>query len=329
MFTFDQSFSATSRFETEANLTPPLLTKMDSYTGLSQPPPMKRPPPQARYPLSELTNAMPELENDDPPAMELKDEIRALIQKERWARGRVLRDELTEEARLEMQLQNINIKKNSAERREDSTPHRKLGSPLSPSVPSGPRTCERPERPDGSIVYEFGNGLPGGVCVFFMKGYCGLGSKCRYVHDSTDIGNIVKITGMPYVSTVDQVIEFFKPLELTADKVSFTISREGKHTGSAFVEFKDRKDALLALAKDRHFFLDPTRFVLLYPSSKIERTWYQNNPLPFSFHSTPAAARNKTTQQSSPCATSTPGSRPVRIDNLSPPMQQQQQQQQQ
>eukprot|EP01060_Flectonema_neradi_P036190 TRINITY_DN6899_c2_g1_i1.p1 TRINITY_DN6899_c2_g1~~TRINITY_DN6899_c2_g1_i1.p1 ORF type:complete len:469 (+),score=108.62 TRINITY_DN6899_c2_g1_i1:64-1470(+) len=230
---------------------------------------------QKRVPLGELPINY-ESESSDP--------VKAFIERERAQRQQIERTELTESARLEMNVQNLNIKKNGQQYGLPSTPtHNREQSQC-------PATCERAENADGSIRYEFNNNLPGGLCVYFMKGYCGLGSKCRYVHDSEDPGTMVKVTGMPYTSTAEQVISFFSPIQLKPSSIRFLMSKEGRQTGTCFVEFESRKDALLALGKDRSFF-NEHRFVLLYASSKIEREWYTNNLLPFGQHTTPQMKR--------------------------------------
>ena len=220
------------------------------------------------------------------------DPIKALFERERTQRVNIQRLELTESARLEMNIQNVNIRRYSHSQRVAelaASPHARTPKQGEVEAPC-PKTCEREENEDGTIKYDFSSGLPGGACVYFMKGYCGIGNKCRYVHDATDAGAIVKITGMPYTCTVQDIISFFSPLSLTERDVTFIVSKEGKQSGSAFVEFGSRKDALFALGKDRNF-ITAHRFVLLYPSSKIEREWFLNNPMPFSAHATPATQK--------------------------------------
>ena len=224
--------------------------------------------------------------------------LKALIERERMQRLAAERLEVTESARLEMNIQNLNIRKHSQKAAEASS-----GTALSPGYPrtpqrgehehggaACPKTCEREENADGTIKYDFSTGLPGGTCVYFMKGFCAIGNRCRYVHDETDEGAIVKVTGMPYTITVQNVVDFFAPLALSEENISFIMSKEGKQTGSAFVEFRNRKDALLALGKDRTF-INEARFVLIYPSSKNERGWFVANPMPFSQHATPSVQR--------------------------------------
>eukprot|EP01064_Diplonema_japonicum_P003749 TRINITY_DN12443_c2_g1_i1.p1 TRINITY_DN12443_c2_g1~~TRINITY_DN12443_c2_g1_i1.p1 ORF type:complete len:536 (+),score=169.73 TRINITY_DN12443_c2_g1_i1:59-1609(+) len=256
--------------------------------------------------------------------------MKALLERERQQRQQIQRMAMTESARLEMNIQNINIKKNS-QKAIDGLPH----TPNHHGEDAGgPKTCEREENADGTIKYDFSTGLPGGVCVYFMKGYCGIGNKCRYVHDPNDAGTVVKITGMPYTSTVEQVIDFFAPLEISKDKVTFLLSREGKQTGSAFIEFGSRKDALFALGKDRNF-INEHRFVLLYPSSYVERAWFCENPMPFSAHVTPSQTKKRQASPSmkTPPSVGTPGQLPnsqvlSQLQNLHMLQQQQHQQQQ-
>lgn len=211
-----------------------------------------------------------------------------LAQREKWGRLRIQRMALTEAARMEMHLQNLNVKRSGNVGINGPLATAPFASPapsmspgvggFSPSTQSGgmPNTCVRPEI-NGEVVYEFGNGMPGGVCVYFLKGYCSLGNRCRYVHDSRDPGHIVKITGMPYSATYEEVVRFFKPLEIAPGGIAFLHSAEGRPTGSAFVEFKDRHAALIAVGKDRAFFA-AHRFVLLFASSMKEREYYLRNP---------------------------------------------------
>lgn len=211
-----------------------------------------------------------------------------LAQREKWGRLRIQRMALTEAARMEMHLQNLNVKRSTTVGANGPLASAPFASPapsMSPGVFSPPaqaqssgmpNTCVRPEV-NGEVVYEFGNGMPGGVCVYFLKGYCSLGNRCRYVHDSRDPGHIVKITGMPYSATYEEVVRFFKPLEIAPGGIAFLHSAEGRPTGSAFVEFKDRHAALIAVGKDRAFFA-AHRFVLLFASSMKEREYYLRNP---------------------------------------------------
>eukprot|EP01064_Diplonema_japonicum_P003041 TRINITY_DN119_c6_g1_i1.p1 TRINITY_DN119_c6_g1~~TRINITY_DN119_c6_g1_i1.p1 ORF type:complete len:499 (+),score=117.03 TRINITY_DN119_c6_g1_i1:71-1498(+) len=219
---------------------------------------------RVRQPLGDANSSMWDEEECDAAC-----DLKTLIAKERLARNKISRLALTEAARLEMQLQNINIKKNSNRTSEDelnsffSTPKKD---------PSTPQVVERDVTADGKPIYDFKPGTPGGMCVYFLKGFCSLGNKCRYVHDETDDGRHVKVTGMPYDVTIDVIINFFCPLKVRPENITF-ITSNGKPTGSAIIEFFDRKEALLSQSKDRAHITE-ARYVLLYPSSKKEKMWH-------------------------------------------------------
>eukprot|EP01061_Rhynchopus_euleeides_P034763 TRINITY_DN5867_c0_g1_i1.p1 TRINITY_DN5867_c0_g1~~TRINITY_DN5867_c0_g1_i1.p1 ORF type:complete len:526 (+),score=231.18 TRINITY_DN5867_c0_g1_i1:200-1579(+) len=191
--------------------------------------------------------------------------IRELITRERFTRSKLIRMEVNASARLEMQLQNLNIKKNTMSQQTD------LGA--SPSLRD--RIVNRETGSDGKPIYTFEAGRPGGMCVYFLKGFCSLGNKCRYVHDDCDDGRFVKITGMPYEATHGDVIEFFKPIKLTMERITFIRNAGCKPSGSAIIEFADRNEALLAQSKDRSY-ITVERYVLLYPSSRMEQLWHQD-----------------------------------------------------
>eukprot|EP01060_Flectonema_neradi_P027517 TRINITY_DN37121_c0_g1_i1.p1 TRINITY_DN37121_c0_g1~~TRINITY_DN37121_c0_g1_i1.p1 ORF type:complete len:486 (+),score=120.33 TRINITY_DN37121_c0_g1_i1:57-1514(+) len=212
-----------------------------------------------RSPLSEMNSL-----TDEP-----VDDLRGLISKERLARSKIQRMEVTESARLEMQLQNLNIKKNGSKVREEQEAMGVLSTPKKGDV-------NREYGVDGKPIYNFKSGTPGGMCAYFLKGFCSLGNRCRYVHDDMDDGRFLKVTGMPYDATPEMVIDFFKPLQLAADKIFFIVGKEGKPTGSAVIEFRDRNEALVAQSKDRKHITE-SRYVLLYPSSRKEKLWHTEN----------------------------------------------------
>jgi len=212
---------------------------------------------------------------------DVSSQLSTLMQREYSGRTRLQHMELTEAARIEMHLQNLNVKRSgsglalaaagglgggSGFQSTEQTEHvpREAGPP-------------RPRGSDGEVVYEFNNGTPGGMCVYFLKGYCSLGNRCRYVHDHSDPGHIVKITGMPFSATEKDVSSFFNGLKIADGGITFLSSPEGRPTGSAFVEFKERHAALMAVRLDRAYFAS-NRFVLLYASSKKEREWFLRNP---------------------------------------------------
>lgn len=68
-----------------------------------------------------------------------------------------------------------------------------------------------------------------------------------------DDGCIVKLRGLPWSATIDEVLKFFKDCKVRGGKsgVHMTTSREGRPSGEAFVEFEDEEDVEKACQKDR------------------------------------------------------------------------------
>lgn len=64
---------------------------------------------------------------------------------------------------------------------------------------------------------------------------------------------VVKLRGLPWSATVDEILKFFKDCKVKG-KVSgihMTTSREGRPSGEAFVEFEDGEDVERACERDR------------------------------------------------------------------------------
>lgn len=66
-------------------------------------------------------------------------------------------------------------------------------------------------------------------------------------------GYVVKLRGLPWSTTVDEVIKFFRDSKVLngPSGVHMTTSREGRPSGEAFVEFVDEDDLKAALKRDR------------------------------------------------------------------------------
>lgn len=64
---------------------------------------------------------------------------------------------------------------------------------------------------------------------------------------------IVKLRGLPWSATTDDVIKFFKDCTILGGKagVHMTTSREGRPSGEAFVEFQSAEDVHRAIKRDR------------------------------------------------------------------------------
>lgn len=68
-----------------------------------------------------------------------------------------------------------------------------------------------------------------------------------------DEGYIVKLRGLPWSATTDDILRFFKNCKVLNGKlgIHMTSSREGRPSGEAFVEFESDEDMNTALRKDR------------------------------------------------------------------------------
>lgn len=68
-----------------------------------------------------------------------------------------------------------------------------------------------------------------------------------------DDGYIVKLRGLPWSATTDDILKFFRNCKIAGGifGIHMTTSREGRPSGEAFVEFEDAEDLEIALHKDR------------------------------------------------------------------------------
>ena len=85
-------------------------------------------------------------------------------------------------------------------------------------------------------------------------------------------GFIVRLRGLPFTSTSEDVISFFEPLDVVngGQGVLFSCSNDGRLTGEAFVEFSTEEDFMAAVNKNKELFLGSRRYVEVFPSTKGE-----------------------------------------------------------
>ncbi|XP_078499332.1 heterogeneous nuclear ribonucleoprotein H3 isoform X1 [Lissotriton helveticus] len=85
--------------------------------------------------------------------------------------------------------------------------------------------------------------------------------------------HIVKIRGLPWSCTQEEVLDFFSECSITGglNGIHFTISKEGRPTGEAFVEFETAEDVKKALTKDRKYM--GNRYVEVFKSNQTEMDW--------------------------------------------------------
>jgi heterogeneous nuclear ribonucleoprotein F/H len=86
-------------------------------------------------------------------------------------------------------------------------------------------------------------------------------------------GFIVRVRGLPWSATRDDIVNFFSPVAVTGGPqgVHFTFTRDGRPSGEAFIEFSSADDLEAALLK--HNAHMGKRYVEVFRSKKSEREW--------------------------------------------------------
>jgi heterogeneous nuclear ribonucleoprotein F/H len=85
---------------------------------------------------------------------------------------------------------------------------------------------------------------------------------------SMEYTEVLKLRGLPYSATTEDIIKFFVEYELTEENVHIGYRSDGKATGEAFVEFPTAEVAKTAMCKDKMTI--GTRYVELFPSTLEE-----------------------------------------------------------
>ncbi|XP_022207494.2 heterogeneous nuclear ribonucleoprotein H isoform X2 [Nilaparvata lugens] len=85
--------------------------------------------------------------------------------------------------------------------------------------------------------------------------------------------NIVKMRGLPWSATVEEIFKFFDGCRIRGGKngVQMTMSREGRPSGEAFVELETEDDVQKALKKDRDH-MGP-RYIEVFRAKRSEMDW--------------------------------------------------------
>lgn len=96
-------------------------------------------------------------------------------------------------------------------------------------------------------------------------------NKCR-ANSQDDLNEpvkhtgVLKLRGLPFSATKEEIIEFFNGFVLTEDSVHITSMPDGRPTGEAFVEFAGPEDSEAAMEKDRKSL--GSRYIELFASSQ-------------------------------------------------------------
>ncbi|XP_066572487.1 heterogeneous nuclear ribonucleoprotein H isoform X1 [Amia ocellicauda] len=86
-------------------------------------------------------------------------------------------------------------------------------------------------------------------------------------------GFVVRVRGLPWSCSVDEVQRFFSDCKIANDATSihFTYTREGRPSGEAFVELETEEDLKIAVKKDRETM--GHRYVEVFKSNNVEMDW--------------------------------------------------------
>lgn len=81
-------------------------------------------------------------------------------------------------------------------------------------------------------------------------------------------GSVVKLRGLPFRASLEDVLRFFLGFELTTSSIYFKRHPDGRPSGEAFVVFDSPEEAQRACQKDRETFGDKfgDRYVRVYPT---------------------------------------------------------------
>ncbi|XP_063059831.1 heterogeneous nuclear ribonucleoprotein H1, like isoform X3 [Engraulis encrasicolus] len=95
-----------------------------------------------------------------------------------------------------------------------------------------------------------------------------------------DEGYVVRVRGLPWSSSVDEVSRFFSDVKVANNgtAIHFTYTREGRPSGEAFVELDTEDDLKIALKKDRESM--GHRYVEVFKSNNVEMDWVMKHTGP-------------------------------------------------
>ncbi|PKI60188.1 hypothetical protein CRG98_019376 [Punica granatum] len=79
---------------------------------------------------------------------------------------------------------------------------------------------------------------------------------------------ILRLRGLPYSASKDDILEFFRDFNLSEDSVHIVFNSEGRPSGEAYVEFANTEDSKAAMTKDRMTL--GSRYIELFVSSHEE-----------------------------------------------------------
>ncbi|XP_037338256.2 G-rich sequence factor 1 [Pungitius pungitius] len=79
-------------------------------------------------------------------------------------------------------------------------------------------------------------------------------------------GGVVRIRGLPFSSTKDDIVQFFSGLDIAENGITVVLDRKGRNSGEAFVQFSSQQAADEALQRDREVI--GQRYIEVFPSRR-------------------------------------------------------------
>jgi RNA recognition motif-containing protein len=97
---------------------------------------------------------------------------------------------------------------------------------------------------------------------YYGNGYYNNGYYPKKYYAKKD-GKTLKLRGLPFDSTVEDIIEFFKGYKIDENTITFAMNMDGRPTGEAWVTFADKEESQRAL-KERNRCHIGKRYIELF-----------------------------------------------------------------
>ncbi|CAI5536829.1 unnamed protein product [Closterium sp. Naga37s-1] len=135
-----------------------------------------------------------------------------------------------------------------------------------PFFPPLSRPALVPPPPPAETQGHQGAGRMGGGRPY--RGYGEGGGGGMDGHPAVEHTGVLKLRGIPYSATKQDIVAFFDGFPLSESSVHIVVGADGRSTGEAFAEFASPGDAAAAMGRDRSRM--GTRYVELFASSREE-----------------------------------------------------------
>uniref|UniRef100_A0A8C9L1B4 Heterogeneous nuclear ribonucleoprotein H3 n=1 Tax=Pavo cristatus TaxID=9049 RepID=A0A8C9L1B4_PAVCR len=94
--------------------------------------------------------------------------------------------------------------------------------------------------------------------------------------DTTNDGTVVRLRGLPFGCSKEEIVQFFQGLEIVPNGITLTLDYQGRSTGEAFVQFASKEIAENALGKHKERI--GHRYIEIFKSSKSEIRGFSDMP---------------------------------------------------